>query len=110
MKVSNSIQGKNHFWLLQTLVKKFSVESGGNGCFRHETTKVIALFFTDGGNAAKHQNFSEEMLYILSVLKLMFSALKAFHFTPCFAIFFSTENINTENVSLFAVFRRIFQC
>jgi hypothetical protein len=43
------------------------------------------------------------------VKKLMFSALKMFHFMPCFAVFFSTENINAENVSLYAVFHRIFQ-
>ncbi len=27
-----------------------------------------------------------------------------FHFTLCFAIFFSTENINAENISLYTVF------
>ncbi len=36
-----------------------------------------------------------------------FSALKTFHFTPCFVIFFSTENINAENVSAFLhIFQR----
>ncbi len=41
------------------------------------------------------------------VKKLMFSALKMFHFTPCFAIFFSAENINAENVSVFcSIFQR----
>ncbi len=34
-------------------------------------------------------------MYILSALKLMFSVLKTFHFTQCFAIFFSAENINS---------------
>jgi hypothetical protein len=43
------------------------------------------------------------------VKKLLFSALKTFHFTPCFAVFFSAENINAENISLNAVFCRIFQ-
>ncbi len=40
---------------------------------------------------------------------MMFSVLKTFHFMPCFAVFFSAENINAENVSLFAVFCCIFQ-
>jgi hypothetical protein len=38
----------------------------------------------------------------------VFSA-KKLHFTPCFAIFFSAENITAENVSLYGVFRSIFQ-
>jgi hypothetical protein len=37
------------------------------------------------------------------VKKMMFSVLKTLHFMPCFAIFFSTENINAENVSLYFV-------
>ncbi len=41
------------------------------------------------------------------VKKLMFSALKTFHFTLCFVIFFSAVNIKAENVSVFChIFQR----
>jgi hypothetical protein len=54
--------------------------------------------------------FTKSLYFNLRALPgetLMFSALKTIHFMPCFAIFFSAENINAENVS---VFGRIFQC
>jgi hypothetical protein len=39
--------------------------------------------------------------------KLMFSALKTFHFMLCVAVFFSAENINAKNVSVFcSIFQR----
>jgi hypothetical protein len=43
---------------------------------------------------------------LVKIFCFQLSALKRFHFTPCLAIFFSTENINAEN---FSVFLHIFQ-
>ncbi len=80
-----------NFFVMITIVKNFLVESGRNGHFRHETPKVIPQILT----CLKYTAFPRWILPYFSYpsKKLMFSVLKTFHFTPCFTIFFSAENI-----------------
>ncbi len=83
------------------LVKIFSVESGRNGRFCHETQKVIPWI-----NALKIYSVSllNLMYFSYTSKKLMFSA---FYFTPCFAVFFSAEGIivllGTDSLNLIII-------